>query len=540
MNSLKQSVKLKNGTKFTRESYSQLELVNPRACNRKKMIIVIVVLAFILLASACGESGSGQAKIEVLDVTGMDYPDALKTLQEAGFTNIVSNVDSSSDSALWVVSDQSAVAGKSINASDKIELTCKMKCKLYLDLSSEFNLLFGTYDISISLDDDEVGTITNGGKFSFLADVLSGDHQIVFCRAGNTSPKAIKKIKVSGDMTYSCYLLHDSSSIDLKNENTSNEIVGAYLEVIDVTGMVLSEAMEILSNIGFMNLKEEPYGEIWNKDNWIVTGQGLAAGTVTDKNAYIQLDCISLNDYFNDTYAGKNLNEVEKLARQSGFSLKCEGSDWNEYAGSSMDGASKDDWTVVSARQYAGMGKTAVVTVEFTGMIPEEEEQPVIEETEPETEEQPVMKETEPEAEEAEPAHEQTKYSDSEVQKYITGVLGTVFGSGNFSDSDTFRVTVEKALVNVYFTPEGITTLAYCASELKDKPALEAWNSLVASAKQWSKDLENAVHNNLNRPDLNVSLYYCHDQGSTNVLLIAMNGTVYYDYVNNVNLIGLN
>lgn len=144
----------------------------------------------------------------------MAYPDAVSTLENLGFTSIVSNVDANSDQNLWIVIGQSAKEGQTIRAEDKIELTCATKCNLYLDISSDLNLIFSTYDITISLDGTEIGSVSNGKVFTYLVELLSGEHEVVFCKSGNATPKSTRKFSVSGDMTYSCDLSHNSSSIN--------------------------------------------------------------------------------------------------------------------------------------------------------------------------------------------------------------------------------------------------------------------------------------------------------------------------------------
>mgnify|MGYP007016401347 CR=1 FL=1 len=137
--------------------------------------------------------------------------------------------------------------------------------------------------------------------------------------------------------------------------------------------MILTEAMEKLSNAGFSNIREEPYSSIWNRDNWIVTNQSIEPGTLTDKNNHMQLDCISLNDYFNSTYTGKNVSEIQTLASSSGFLLIFEDTDRKDLDElvSTMNDATKKNWIATGACQYIGAPKTALVTIKNTAEVPE-------------------------------------------------------------------------------------------------------------------------------------------------------------------------
>lgn len=347
-----------------------------------KTPLIIAIVAILLIVSAVSNLGkssssersvsrSGESsttsepKIAMVNVVNMAYPAAINVLQSAGFTNITSNIEPGTDESQWVVTEQSVSAGKTIKSGDKIQLTCARRCNLYIDVRSEANLILSTYDIAINLDGIEIGTVANGKGFTYLKEVVSGEHTLVFNKSGSSSPKVTKKFLVSGDMTFSCELAHSGSSIEIKNESRVDNVGGASLEVIDVTGMVLSEAMSKLSGLGFSNVREEPYGSIWDKDNWIVVTQGLSAGSVVDKNEFLQLDCISLDDYFSKTYVGKNVNEIQALANASGFSLRFESSSSSDMNSriASMTEDQKNDWTATRARQYGGADKTAVVTI---------------------------------------------------------------------------------------------------------------------------------------------------------------------------------
>ena len=344
-------------------------------------VITLSLAGFVLLIALCfvgkhATSNDGakspktatneETQIKVADVVGMPYSDALKTLQDSGFVNIDANIEKITDEESWIVVSQSISAGESVFAEDEIVLSCAVKCKLYIDLYSDTNLLFSTYDITVFFDGSEIGTVANGKEFTYLADTFSGEHELYFCKAGETTPSGKKKLVINGDTTYTCDLSHDSNSVSVKNDSRENGIKGTALEVADVTGMVLSDAMSKLEQIGFSNLREEPYGSIWNRNNWIVTKQSVSDGTITDKGEFIQLDCISLDDYFSNTYVGKNVIDIQKSADKDGFAIRFEDSSGSDLSSkiASMDESSKKRWIASAARRYGGAEKTAVVTIE--------------------------------------------------------------------------------------------------------------------------------------------------------------------------------
>ena len=91
---------------------------------------------------------------------------------------------------------------------------------LSLKIRSDDNLMFSTYDITISLDSTEIGSVANGKTFEYSSTVFGGEHTLVFCKSGESSPKCSKTIVISEDTFYSCDLKHGSASIEIKNEKT--------------------------------------------------------------------------------------------------------------------------------------------------------------------------------------------------------------------------------------------------------------------------------------------------------------------------------
>ncbi|MBR3341694.1 MAG: Ig-like domain-containing protein [Clostridiales bacterium] len=136
---------------------------------------------------------------------------------------------------------------------------------------------------------------------------------------------------------------------------------------VDVTGMALSDAMFTLEDAGFTNLRGEPYDDIKDKDDWIVTAQSAAPGSTIKSSDLIQLDCTEFDDYVDTVYTGKNIIYIQKLADKSGFDIKYQDSSANELDLSSLNDDVKKNVIASSACQYNETSKTAVVTVAYTG-----------------------------------------------------------------------------------------------------------------------------------------------------------------------------
>ena len=312
--------------------------------------------------------------VSMIDVTNVPAPEAEEKLKYLGLSNIeIIKDDPEWPDNRYVVTEQSVASGTEVRLGEKVTLSCSKKCDLYLDLTSASNLFLDTYDIDIYLNDELLGSVANGETFTKRVSVLEGNHEVIACKSGNNSVSAIKKIKVDNDITFKSKLTH-GSSISFDDASTTNGIVGAEITMIDVKGHILQDALTELSNIGFINVREEPFSDIWDKNNWIVVSQSVMPDAVIDKNEKIQLDCIKLDNYFKDNYVGKNLDEVQALADNSGIEIRYESTEGKSDIGTIISGLSQDNkkyWTVDSAYQFGGARKTAVVSVTYQG-TPEE------------------------------------------------------------------------------------------------------------------------------------------------------------------------
>lgn len=487
------------------------------------------ILAVLLLCSltACGDSQSSSKEdsanmIEVPNVSGMNLADARITLNNAGFTLIHSNYDEEELAPEQiVVSAQSPAAGSRADPEKAVTLSCLKKCQVYLDLSSDFNLFLNTYDLEIYFDGQKIGTIPNGKAFSLLIDTLEGQHTLHAYKAGNNDVSASQNIDISKDTSFSSTIIHGGSSIRFSDMVTTDGIAESSPEPTpEPTPAPKAET----HNAPYHSSNDRGIAEQGTSGVYAYKSRGMSYdiyyiidmdegyvyrfidGTEDSSCDRVKIDSGSLNDMVLVTYhdggdTWQNAfcfnwkNQPEKLIYQD------------------QNGGSYEFYTTDLAPALELRDSRQIVSYEGAAepaAVPEETAAP---------EETPV------------PTNAAKTYTDREVKDYITGALQMIVGS------DEYSVSIDSSVVNVSFAPEGITVLAYQAYELKDQSSLNSWNNLVSTAKQWSKDLHDYVSKEMNRPELSVALYYCQDMGSGNVLLVVMNGDVFYDFVNGVNLI---
>lgn len=352
---------------------------------KKACFFAVCVFVAAVTVVGCGKSTSDlsssqdvtkteEPTIQVVDVVNQTVDEAEQALKSAGFTNVTTDIKPSDslDNERWIVTSQSPEAGSQITADTAIRLNCGKLCNLYIDVESEGNLFFSTYDMEIYVDDESIGTVSNGSGFTKLLEKAEGKHEFTAYKSGDHSVEGSTTIDVTGDMTFKCEISHDSSSISFKNIETSENIDGASLEVPDVTRMILSEAMSKLEAIGFSNVREEPYSNIWDRTNWVVTSQGIAAGEKVDKNTQIILNCQKKDEYLNDNYAGDDAVTASDKAAAMGYLPSYINDTQNTNMGDEYSKLSDDvkkEWKVKSSNFKSGDSSTVELRLYFTGDV---------------------------------------------------------------------------------------------------------------------------------------------------------------------------
>ncbi|ADL36469.1 PASTA domain-containing protein (plasmid) [Butyrivibrio proteoclasticus B316] len=240
------------------------------------------------------------------DVVGLSLIDALNKLDSLHFVNIIYNSNNDSnilDTSDWEIESQNIKPGDLIDKAARIELTCKKVFhQLYFDLSFDQNLFLATYDIDVYLDGNMIDTIPHGKSFTYLTKVKEGNHEVIFYKNTNHDVKSSKNLNISTDSTLIGRLHSNNNDIELNDFIVKDTIDNTSFEIVNVTGMPLDKALSTLGSIGFINLSEEPSGEIWSRSNWVVISQSVNAGEVKDKNTPITLSCMKKTDYLSKYY----------------------------------------------------------------------------------------------------------------------------------------------------------------------------------------------------------------------------------------------
>ena len=336
----------------------------------KLICLAAVILMLVILSGCSGTGNGGNRDLTMPDVTGMSRKQALQTLERTGFSDVSTNVDEADTSQAWTVTAQNIEAGTQTASDTPVFLTCNKKCSLYLDVKSASNLVFAKYDIDVRLDGASVGTIANGGYFTYLAKLWDGEHELSFFRKDNESVSVSYTVELDGDMTFSCRVEH-GARIELADIATEDNVSGSAIKMPDVTGMILAEGKTVLQEAGFVNVREEPYADIWDDENWRITRQNIPAGSRVDKNTYIQLDCLSLDDFYNFFFTGKDMAEIATMSENLPYTYVITDTSDNDIAESfsQMTPLELKSWVVVRARQYKAEKNIVLLVVEKSDKI---------------------------------------------------------------------------------------------------------------------------------------------------------------------------
>ncbi len=249
--------------------------------------------------------------ITIENVVKLSLAEAMRKLESQGFNNISTNVESSQNNEV-IVLEQSPKAGSEVSKDTQIELICDIAFNLYIDVKSDDNWILSTYDMDIFIDDEKVGTVSNGAELYINLLLEKGNHTLLVCKSGDNSLKSTATISLNNDMTFSCSVSHGSDSVKIYSDKTLQNVLWSKMKVPDITGILLSDAKTKLKNAGFSNIKENPSG-IWSEKEWVVISQIPQVNNTIDIHDEVTIECKSVEDYYSEKYTGKCLNETKEI-----------------------------------------------------------------------------------------------------------------------------------------------------------------------------------------------------------------------------------
>ncbi len=169
--------------------------------------------------------------IKISNVLNMNLTEAKEQLYKDGFKTIsVKDYDPNWDPGRYFVTEQNYEAGTEVKANEEIVLTCIKKCYLYMEITSESNLLFSTYDIDVYLADNLVGTVANGNTITNLYTVNEGQYKLTAYKSGDVEVSGEYTMDLHEDITFTAELSHSSVSIRFTDSKKSSGVSPAVIE----------------------------------------------------------------------------------------------------------------------------------------------------------------------------------------------------------------------------------------------------------------------------------------------------------------------
>lgn len=139
------------------------------------------------------------------------------------------------------------------------------------------------------------------------------------------------------------------------------------LNMVDVRGMELAEAFQVLTEKGFNNVVYEP-ANASPSEHWFISNQNHEAREQIPAETEIKLTCISVDNYYAGLFKGTGLKDAQDTAAANGIVLvylySANGRDISREI-AEMDSSDRKDWIVVGAKR--GDDKTASLELQFVG-----------------------------------------------------------------------------------------------------------------------------------------------------------------------------
>lgn len=247
-------------------------------------------------------------------------------------------------------------------------------CDLYIDVKLEENLLFSRYDVDVYLDGEMIATASQGKYATKLVEVKSGKHTLSFMKAGEKVVLAEKTESIDADSTFKCTIKTKNNKIKISNWDVVNGCAGASIQLMDLTGLRLDEALSKLKDVGFVNFEylTSSGQSASTKTDWTVVNQNLIANRTYDKNEYIKLTLQDTQTYFADTFKTQNYNEVNAKVNALGYAASYEKNTNGKIMNDELGKLSLDEkklWQITSVKVNDKINKTVVFKVRYIGKV---------------------------------------------------------------------------------------------------------------------------------------------------------------------------
>lgn len=273
--------------------------------------------------------------------------------------------------------EESSIAEKNdeLSLTDEVtpEITEKPETKnisLYLNIVNEANLILAKYDIGIRLDDNSIGIVKNGDRYTEQVVVGVGTHKIKFINSNDEKIVTEYSFDVDSEATIEISLKAHIDSIEILKSNLTKGIEENEVTIPDFCGYMLPVARKELEVLGVENIKTTVNSNefIIDEKNWIIFSQNIDPGSKMDRYGQITLVCGRIKDFVDTYMFRKPLKEVLNLGNKYGFTIELIDDQTGTKVSINNEESELNEWTIVSYSAPSNNTKKVTYNLAFGGI----------------------------------------------------------------------------------------------------------------------------------------------------------------------------
>lgn len=201
-----------------------------------------------------------------------------------------------------------------VNTADSI-----LRIPLYIEVDFQSNLFLDKYGVKLELNEEEIASLDHGEDYSNLFIVPLGNYSLRFTGTDEKKNRAEKAFDVKGPTSVLCKIQTHSDEIEFHKFELLNNVDKASSELPDVTGMLLSDAKDLLASAGFKNISVDCDDWIIDEEEYRILKQKPKAGKTCEYKAEVKLFCVPVSTE-EATLIGRQPDEDDPVTDSEGAS----------------------------------------------------------------------------------------------------------------------------------------------------------------------------------------------------------------------------
>lgn len=217
-------------------------------------------------------------------------------LKEADFLSFSKDAsiafDASSDEDLYLcLSNGEYSLQDCVTAADSL-----LRIPLYLNVDFDWNLILDKYGVDVTLNDEDICSLKHGEGFNKLLTVPTGEYTLTFAGNADIKTENSQTFTVTGPTTVNCAIKTHSKEIEFLNFELEDNVDAVAAILPDVSGLLLSEAEQILEENGFQEISTDIDAWYYESSEYQVLRQKPKAGKFYPYTKNLLLLCEKLDE----------------------------------------------------------------------------------------------------------------------------------------------------------------------------------------------------------------------------------------------------